>query len=189
MAQADAAVTLIAPIFASNPVHESVHESPHASAGAGCGVSSSAARILVLATKPPGTPGYHETTRLIFAIELQFSEITDAEWIARHEDYAWARIADLWLWHPGIQVPRAVFRYDQHGWLLNLDTGQVGLIYAQPDLGAVKAMLQAPGCCAVHWPPCPGDRLATLWMPLKSARLTRTGSSCVNGQVASRNYR
>jgi hypothetical protein len=109
------------------------------------------------------------------AIELQFSEITDAEWIARHEDYAWARITDLWLWHPGIQVPRAVFRYDQHGWLLNLEKGQVGLIYAQPDLGVVRTASQTPGCCAVHSPPCPGDQLATLWMPLNSVRLTPHG--------------
>ncbi|MGD0639045.1 MAG: hypothetical protein ABSA72_13505, partial [Nitrososphaerales archaeon] len=108
-------------------------------------------------------------------IELQFTEITDAEWIARHQDYARTPITDLWLWHPGMWVPRAVFRYNQHGWLLNLDTGQIGLIYARPDRGAVRVASEALGCCTVHSPPCPGDRLATLWMPLNSVRLTPQG--------------
>jgi competence CoiA-like predicted nuclease len=35
------------------------------------------------------------------AIELQFSHVTDAEWVARHEDYARDGITDVWLWHPG----------------------------------------------------------------------------------------
>ena len=36
------------------------------------------------------------------AIELQCSEITDAEWLDRHEDYVRAGITDVWLWRPGL---------------------------------------------------------------------------------------
>jgi hypothetical protein len=83
MARADAAVALIAPVFAGNPVHEPVHEPPHLLARAGYGLLLPIAVILtrlrsrfvgpsglgglilgtslVLATKPPGvTPAYHE---------------------------------------------------------------------------------------------------------------------------------
>ena len=49
------------------------------------------------------------------AVELQRGELSDAEWIARHEDYARAGITDLWLYHPDTRVPRIVFWYRQPG--------------------------------------------------------------------------
>jgi hypothetical protein len=109
------------------------------------------------------------------AIELQCSEITDAEWIARHEDYIRAGIIDMWLWHRRIEVPRVVFQYDQPGWRFDLETGELGLQYARPDPAAVRTASEPPECGLVHSPPCPEDRLATLWMPLESARLTWHG--------------
>jgi competence CoiA-like predicted nuclease len=39
------------------------------------------------------------------AIELQCSEITDTEWVTRHEDYIRAGITDVWFWHPRLRVP------------------------------------------------------------------------------------
>jgi len=109
------------------------------------------------------------------AIELQCSEITDTEWVARHEDYVRAGITDVWLWHPRLQVPRVVFQYDQPGWRFDLEAGKIGLHYAHPDPAAVRAASEPRGCGLVHSPPCPEDRLATLWMPLESARLTWHG--------------
>jgi Competence protein CoiA-like family len=109
------------------------------------------------------------------AIELQCSEITDAEWLDRHEDYVRAGITDMWLWGPGIWIPRVVFRYGQPGWRFDLEAGKVGLIYAHPDPAAVTAASTAPECAIVHSPPCPGDRLGLLWMPLASARLRPDG--------------
>ena len=61
------------------------------------------------------------------AIELQCSEITDAEWLDRHEDYVRAGITDVWLWGPGIWIPRVVFRYGQPGWRFDLEAGKIGL--------------------------------------------------------------
>ena len=109
------------------------------------------------------------------AIELQCSEITDTEWVARHEDYVRAGITDVWLWHPRLQVPRVVFQYDQPSWYLDLEVGKIGLHHAQPDPATVRATSEPQGCGLVHSPPCPEDRLATLWMPLQSARLTWHG--------------
>lgn len=57
------------------------------------------------------------------AIELQRGEISDAEWIGRHEDYARAGITDQWLWHPGTRVPQVVFRHCQPGWRFDLGAG------------------------------------------------------------------
>jgi Competence protein CoiA-like family len=109
------------------------------------------------------------------AIELQCSKIIDAEWAARHEDYVRAGITDLWLWDRRIEVPRVVFQYDQPGWRFDLETGELGLHYAHPDPAAVRAASEPRECGLVHSPPGPEDRLATLWMPLESARLTWHG--------------
>ena len=109
------------------------------------------------------------------AIELQCSEITDAEWLDRHEDYVWVGITDVGLWGPGIWIPRVVFRYGQPGWRFDLEAGKIGLIYAHPDPAAVTAASTAPECAIVHSPPCPGDRLGLLPMPLASARLGPDG--------------
>jgi hypothetical protein len=109
------------------------------------------------------------------AVELQCSEITDAEWVARHEDYVRAGITDRWFWHRRLQMPRVVFQYDQPGWRFDLEAGKIGLHYVQPDSAAVRAASESRECGLVHSPPCPEDRLATLWMPLEFARLNWHG--------------
>ncbi len=108
------------------------------------------------------------------AIELQCSEITDAEWLDRHEDYVRAGITDVWLWGPSVWIPRVVFRSGQPGWRFDLESGKIALVYAHPD-PAVTAASAAPECVIVHFPPCPGDRLGLLPMPLASARLGPDG--------------
>ena len=109
------------------------------------------------------------------AIELQCSEITDAEWLDRHEDYVRAGITDVWLWGPSVWIPRVVFRYGQPGWRFDLKSGKIALVYAHPDPAVVTAASTAPECAIVHSPPCPGDRLGLLPMPLASARLGPDG--------------
>jgi Competence protein CoiA-like family len=105
------------------------------------------------------------------AIELQCSEITYAEWLDRHEDCVRAGITDVWLWGPGVWIPRVVFRYGQPGWRFDLEAGKIALVYAHPDPAVVTAASTAPECAIVHFPPCPGDRLGLMPMPLASARL------------------
>lgn len=109
------------------------------------------------------------------AIELQCSEITDAEWLNRHEDYVRAGIIDVWLWGRGVWIPRAVFRYGQPGWRFDLESGKIALVYAHPDPAVITAASTAPECAIVHSPPCPGDRLGLLLMPLASVRLGPDG--------------
>jgi competence protein CoiA-like protein len=108
-------------------------------------------------------------------IEVQLGEVSDTEWLTRHEDYVRAGITDVWLWHAATWVPRVMFASGQPGWILDLDGDRIGLIHARP---AATVAVQASGprqCDSVHWPPCPEDQLDVLWMPLASARLTTDG--------------
>jgi hypothetical protein len=98
------------------------------------------------------------------ALEVQLGDITDAEWLARHDDYFQAGITDVWFWHPSTWVPRVIFACGQPGWILDLAAGQIGLIYAQTVQPPVGTPREPPPCRAVHWPPCPSDPVDTLWM-------------------------
>jgi hypothetical protein len=66
------------------------------------------------------------------AIEVQLGEVSDTEWVARHEDYMRAGIVDVWLWHTGTWVPRVLFAAGQPDWVLDLDADLIGLVYARP---------------------------------------------------------
>jgi hypothetical protein len=104
------------------------------------------------------------------AIEVQLGAVSDAEWLARHQDYARTGITDVWLWHTATWVPRVMFDVGQPGWILDLDNDRLGLLHAQPRPASGVPEPGLPGCGEVHWPPCPGDQLSTLWMPLGSAQ-------------------
>jgi Competence protein CoiA-like family len=108
------------------------------------------------------------------AIEVQLGEISDAEWLARHRDYAQAGIVDVWLWNIATWVPRVILAEQQPGWIFDLAHDRLGLMYAR----AAEVAAIPPGsseCRQVHWPPCPTDPLDQLWMPLESALLTPDG--------------
>ena len=111
------------------------------------------------------------------AIEVQLGAVSDAEWLARHQDYAQAGIADVWLWHKATWIPRVIFDTGQPGWILDLDNDQLGLVHAQPGPVSGGPEPGPQGCGEVHWPPCPGDKHDTLWMPLGSVPLTPEGIS------------
>lgn len=120
------------------------------------------------------------------ALEVQLGDITDAEWLARHDDYVRTGITDVWLWHPSTWVPRVIFDCGQPGWRLNVAAGKIGLIYHRANQSPVNTPGEPPPCRTVHWPPCPADPLDTLWMPLASARLTPEGinpSADADGQL------
>jgi Competence protein CoiA-like family len=109
------------------------------------------------------------------AVELQRSELSDPEWIARHEDYARAGITDLWPYHSDTRVARVVFRYRHPGWRFDLGARTLGLVHAKPGPADARKSPHQAQCRAVHWPPCPADQLAITWMPLASARLAPNG--------------
>jgi hypothetical protein len=109
------------------------------------------------------------------AIEVQLGAVNDAEWLARHQDYARAGIVDVWLWHEASWVPRVMFDVGQPGWILDLVEDRLGLLYAQPGSVSDELHPGSLGCREVHWPPCPGDQTDTLWMPLGSAQLSHDG--------------
>lgn len=109
------------------------------------------------------------------ALEVQLGALSDAAWLARHQDYARADITDVWLWHEQTWIPRVMFASGQPRWILNPDTRKLGLLYASPGRDASPRQHSAAGCGQVHWLPCPGDATGIHWMPLQAARLTIAG--------------
>jgi hypothetical protein len=109
------------------------------------------------------------------ALEVQLGELSDAAWLARHQDYARAGITDIWLWHEQTWIPRVMFAHGQPGWILDQDHRKLGLLYAYPGPGARPQQPSPGGCGQMHWPPCPDDPTRTHWMPLQEARLTADG--------------
>ena len=66
------------------------------------------------------------------AAEAQLGDISDVQWLARHDDYARAGITDVWLWSSATWVLRVMFTSGQPGWILDLQHGKLGLTYALP---------------------------------------------------------
>jgi Competence protein CoiA-like family len=88
------------------------------------------------------------------AIEVQLGAVSDAEWLARHQDYARAGIANVWLWHAATWIPRVMFDVGRPGWILDLDNDRLGLLHAQPH-PAPGASPQGPAAvrCTGHRAP------------------------------------
>ncbi len=126
------------------------------------------------------------------AIELQCSKITDAEWIARHEDYVRAGITDVWLWHRRIEVPRVVFQYDQLGLAFRSGDGRGRTAVCPPrsccrqdSIGAPRmrprALAAMSGRPARHFVDAAGIRAADLAWDRASSR-----GGCRTGQAGGR---
>jgi hypothetical protein len=108
----------------------------------------------------------------MLAVEVQLSPVTDAEVVARGEDYLRGGIAVVWVWHGS--PPHVLYRFGEPGWIYDLAQDQVGLVCGKPH----PARPEDPDCgrtLSTHWPPCPGDATITRWMPLADLRLTVDG--------------
>jgi hypothetical protein len=117
---------------------------------------------------------FADGTRL--AIEVQQQPVTDEEWTARHQDYAGAGIVDVWLWHPRIGVPGIVLAEPQCHWMLSADLERIGIPLASPHR-RIGPWWQRPDQWpyAVHYPPCPGDKIRPQWVDLPSVAIDPGG--------------
>ncbi|WP_412544354.1 hypothetical protein [Longispora sp. K20-0274] len=113
-------------------------------------------------------------TRLAF--ELQRRQLTDAEWLARHEDYIRQGIRDIWLWHPTVPRPGILLERGVDVWYLDPAKRELDLLVArghprrpgwhtEPDLARY----------ATHHPPCLGDPTECWTVPLDEASLGTEG--------------
>lgn len=105
------------------------------------------------------------------AIEVQSSQLTDDQWLARHQDYQAAGIQDLWLWRKTSWIPWIVPLHGQHLWYFDP---------AGPTLVAALATghhreglwwQDDPTKYAIHSPPCLNDGLTYCQVPLNTATL------------------
>ena len=116
------------------------------------------------------------------AVEVQFSSITDAEILARGEDYLRAGSTVVWVWRDA--PPHVLYEFGQPGWMYDLNLDRIGLVCG-------KAHPARPGdadggrTLSAHWPPCAGDATTVRWMPLADLRLTANGL-CASEQVLTR---
>ena len=116
------------------------------------------------------------------AVEVQFSSITDAEIVARGEDYRQAGSTVVWVWRDN--PPHVLYEFGQPGWMYDLDLDRIGLVCGEAHAGRLE---DAGGIrtLSAHWPPCPGDATTVRWMPLADLRLTADGL-CASEQVLKR---
>ncbi len=108
------------------------------------------------------------------AIEVQLSQMTDTELLARRKDYARLGTALAWVWSADKRVPHVLFQFGEPGWVFDPANDQLGLVCGQAHL-SWPADRTAARNRSPHWPPCPGDEIELRWMPLSSVRLTRSG--------------
>lgn len=61
------------------------------------------------------------------AIEVQYGRITDAEVLARRDDYARAGISVIWVWRQETGIPHVLYQLGELGWVLDLAADRMGL--------------------------------------------------------------
>jgi Competence protein CoiA-like family len=123
---------------------------------------------------PPGGP--------TLAVEVQFSSITDAEIIARGEDYLRAGSTVVWVWRNS--PPHVLYEFGQPGWMYDLDLDRIGLVCGKAHPGR-PGDADGGRTLSTHWPPCSDDATTVRWMPLADLRLTAKGL-CASEQVLTR---
>lgn len=119
---------------------------------------------------------------LALAVEVQFSSVTDAEILARGEDYLRAGSTVVWVWRGS--PPHVLYEFGQPGWVYDLDLDRIGLVCGKAHPGRLE---DADGgrTLSAHWPPCSSDATTVRWMPLADLRLTANGL-CASEQVLTR---
>jgi Competence protein CoiA-like family len=109
------------------------------------------------------------------AFEVQYGRITDAEVLARREDYADAGITVIWVWRQAAGIPDVLYRFGDPGWVLDLAAGQLGFVCGTGHSSRARGGGAVPRAHGPHWPPCPSDEIEIRWMPLADVRLTANG--------------
>lgn len=109
----------------------------------------------------------------MLAVEVQHSPVTDAEVLARREDYLHLGITVVWVWHGS--PPHVLYRFGEPGWVYDLALDQIGLMCGKPHPARRGEDRDRGRTLSPHWPPCPGDATTTRWMPLADVRLTGDG--------------
>jgi hypothetical protein len=109
----------------------------------------------------------------LLAVEVQHSPVTDAEVLARREDYLRGGITVVWVWHG--RPPHVLYRFGEPGWVYDLAQDQIGLVCGGPHPARPGDDQDGGRTLGPHWPPCPGDATSIRWMPLADLRLSARG--------------
>ncbi|HEX8095516.1 hypothetical protein [Jatrophihabitans sp.] len=108
------------------------------------------------------------------ALEVQSRIITDRDWVTRHADYATNSIQDVWFMRSGAKTPYVLHERGVQSFTVHDDTViAVQLGKAHPRAGNWwEGDLDT---LALHYPPCAGEPIEYLRLPLDTLGLDRNG--------------
>jgi hypothetical protein len=95
------------------------------------------------------------------------------DFVDRHLAYAAEGAVDVWLWRR--RVPEAAIGDRQCHWLLSDDLARVGVPIAAGHDRTLWTEDAAAPVDAEHYPPCPGDRVRFVWVPLRDVAVSAQG--------------
>jgi hypothetical protein len=108
------------------------------------------------------------------ALEVQSRILTDRGWGARHADYAANGITDVWFMRPGAETPYVLHELGVPTFTVNDDSSvavQLGQAHARTDTWWTGDLAKL----AVHHPPCAGDSIEYMRLPLDTLGLDAHG--------------
>lgn len=113
----------------------------------------------------------------VVALELQYGQLTDGDWLDRHTDYRDGSVVDVWLWHPRAGVPGIVHNHGYPGWLYGENRDMLHALVAHGHrLRPPHWWTDAdPASFFPHWPAHPGDRTFRESIALHQLVLTDAG--------------
>jgi hypothetical protein len=103
--------------------------------------------------------------------------MSDAAWLARHNDYVRAGILDIWFWHESLGPQRIVLEHGQIPWSAYAQSSgpQLGAPVAHRHTPDDVSCWRRPETLTVHFPPCSTDDISFYVAELSAYTLTSLG--------------
>lgn len=108
------------------------------------------------------------------ALEVQSRAITDRDWVNRHADYATNRVQDVWFMRSGAETPYVLHQLGVQAFTVHNDT-EIAVQLGKAHDRAGNWWEGDLDTLALHYPPCAGDPIEHLRLPLDTLGLDRNG--------------
>jgi hypothetical protein len=108
------------------------------------------------------------------ALEVQSRIITDRDWVNRHADYAANSIQDIWFMRSGAATPYGLHELGVQAFTVHNDT-EIAVQLARAHDRTGNWWDGDLDTLTLHYPPCAGDPIEHLRLPLDTLGLDRNG--------------
>lgn len=137
-------------------------------------------RVTVECTTPDGRRrsdvGVRMSDGTTIALEVQYSPLSDQEWLSRHEDYTQAGVVDIWFWHARLGPQGIVIENGGVPWTLDVARAALGVPLGMPHERRNGWCNELPHLYAIHHPPHPDDtEFRVDPVPLNACHLSPSG--------------